>query len=129
MIEKLYLIYNPLNASTEWVSEREFKIGCEKLKRVFGVLYLEDVKIMLHYNTQLKEAIMKEYNITEEKISLHHVCRLISKDELTELIKRESIDISHNENPLYPERIEIKDGYFIWNQEKGCYDKAVVVTK
>lgn len=125
MYEKLYLIHNPLDGIKDWVSEREFSIGSQKLRNVFGVLYLDDVKIMLHYNNPFKESIMKEYNITaEESISLHHVCRMISKTELMELIRRgakDNADCDSSFSP-YPSRIELSDGCFIWNKEKGCYD-------
>lgn len=130
MSEKLYLIHNPLTGSRNWVSEREFNIGSERLKHVFGVLYLSDVEIMLRYNLQLKEAIINEYQITNEKeVSLHHVCRLINIAELTELINKEIQDTApfHEKrsfDPPYPKDIEIKDGHFIWNAEEKCYDEA-----
>lgn len=115
MYERLYLIHNPLNGLTDWVSEREFKIGSQKLKDVFGVLYLDDVKFMLHYNLQFKEAIMKEYNITDETtVSLNHVCYMISSSELNELINKDSA-------PSYPLSIELRDGNFSWNEEMNCY--------
>lgn len=128
MYEKLYLIHNPLDDIKDWVSEREFTIGSQKLRNVFGVLYLDDVKIMLHYNNPFKESIMKEYNITaEESISLYHVCRKISKTELMELIEREAkdnADIDSSFSP-YPSSIELSDGCFIWNKETGYYDEAL----
>ncbi len=130
MYEKLYLIHNPLDGMKDWVSEREFTVGSQKLRNVFGVLYLDDVKIMLHYNNPFKESIMKEYNITaeeKESISLHHVCRMISKTELMELIEREAkdnADIDSSFSP-YPSSIELSDGCFNWNEEKGCYDEAL----
>ena len=125
MFEKLYLIHNPLNGTRDWVSERECTIGSQKLKDVFGVLYLDDVKIMLHFNIPFKESVMKEYNITNEKnISLHHVCQMISKSELMELIDMEAKVNDHSDSPFdpsYPSNIELKDGCFTWNKEKGCY--------
>ena len=128
MYEKLYLIHNPLDGIKDWVSEREFTIGSQKLRNVFGVLYLDDVKIMLHYNNPFKESIMKEYNITaEESISLYHVCRMISKTELMELIEREAKDNADSDSSFspYPSSIELSDGCFIWNKEKGYYDEAL----
>ena len=129
MYEKLYLIHNPLDGMKDWVSEREFTVGSQKLRNVFGVLYLDDVKIMSYYNNPFKESIMKEYNITgEESISLHHVCQMISKTELMELIEREAKDNADNDSffsPSYPSSIELSDGCFIWNEEKGCYDEAL----
>lgn len=130
MPEKLYFIYNPLNGSKDWVSEREFKIGSQKLRDVFGVLYLSDVLIMLQYNAPFKESIMKEFNLTkEEMISLHHVCRMITKAELMEFITKEVNDnasSARNDSleASCPSTIELKDGFFIWNEEKSCYDET-----
>ena len=129
MFEKLYLIHNPLDGTKDWISEREFTIGSQKLRNVFGVLYLDDVRIMLHFNMQFKESVMREYEITNEKnISLHHVCRMISKAELMELIDREAKVNAQNDSscyPSYPSSIELEDGCFIWNKEKGCYDEVM----
>jgi hypothetical protein len=131
MFEKIYLIDNPLNNSKDWVSEREFKIGSEKLKNVFGILYLKDLTIMLHYNLPFKDAIMKKYKLLSDKnISLGHVCRLIGKDELDDLIDGEDhTEISGVKSifPDYPSSIELKDGYYDWDEEKGCYAEAVNV--
>lgn len=131
MYEKLYLIHNPLNGIKDWVSERDFKIGSQKLKNVFGVLYLDDVRIMMHFNNQFKEAVMIENNITDEKnISINHVCQIITKDELMELIEREAKVNAHvdpSSAPSYPSRIELKDGCFGWNSEKECYDEILMV--
>lgn len=126
MYEKLYLIHNPLDGMKDWVSQREFAIGSQRLRNVFGVLYLDDVKIMLQFNAPFKEAVMKENNITDEKqVSLHHVCRMISKAELMDLINKE-VQISEKSDspvpPSYPFSVELKDGYFIWNKEEGCYE-------
>lgn len=132
MFEKLYVIHNPLTGSKDWVSEREFKIGSLRLKKVFGVLYLGDLKFMLQFNPQFKDSIVKENNLSnEENIGLHHVCSLITKNELTELLNKEALDQvkSEADDSLYPSSIEIKDGFFIWNEEKGCYDEAVVGAK
>lgn len=130
MFEKLYLIYNPLNGTKHWVSEREFKIGSQKLKDVFGVLYLEDLKIMLCYNNPFKHAIMEEYNLTyENSISLHHVCRLIRIEELMEIIDKEARNTSQSDKSsdfYYPARVEVQDGFFIWDEEKCCYAEASV---
>lgn len=124
MPERIYLIYNPLDGSKDWVSEREFKIGSQKLRNVFGVLYLSDVKFMLQYNSQFKESIMNEYQMTNEKnISLHHVCRMISCSELTNFLNR-----SNQGELSYPTDIELKDGFFQWNEEDKCYDE-VMTTK
>lgn len=128
MYEKLYLIHNPLDGMKDWVSEREFTVGSQKLRNVFGVLYLDDVKIMLHYNNAFKESVMKEYNLIDEKgISVLHVCRMISKSELMELIERETKDNADSDSSFspYPASIELSDGRFIWNKEKGCYDEAL----
>ena len=128
MFEKLYIIHNPLDGTKDWISEREFTIGSQKLRNVFGVLYLDDVKIMLHFNMQFKESVMREYEITDEKnISLHHVCRMISKAELMELIDMEAKVNAQNDsslNPSYPSSIELADGCFIWNEEKECYEEV-----
>ncbi|HHW36449.1 MAG TPA: hypothetical protein GXX18_04035 [Bacillales bacterium] len=133
MFEKLYLIYNPLTGSRDWVSEREFKIGSLRLKKVFGVLYLDDLKYMLQFNPQLKNSIIKENNLmNEEQICLKHVCRLVTKDELTELLNNEARDLTQNDQSFYdthPSRIELKEGYFLWNEENGCYEKVVVAAK
>lgn len=133
MFEKLYLIYNPLTGTKDWVSEREFKIGSLKLKKVFGVLYLDDLKYMLQFNPQIKNSIVKENSlINEEQICLKHVCRLITNDELTELLNNEATDHTQSDQSFYdthPSRIEIKDGYFILNEENGSYEKAVVTAK
>ncbi|EKN67211.1 hypothetical protein M670_02187 [Schinkia azotoformans MEV2011] len=130
MFEKLYLIYNPLTGTKDWVSEREFKIGSLRLKKVFGVLYLYDLKFMLQFNPQFKNSIVKENSLlNEEQICLKHVCRLITKDELAELLNNEATDSIQSEQSYYethPSRIEIKDGFFMWNEEKGCYEEAVV---
>lgn len=132
MFEKLYLIYNPLNGLKDWVSEREFNIGSQKLRDVFGVLYLSDVRIMLQFNTAFKEAVMEENNLgKEDMISLRHVCRLITKAELVEFINEEAediahFDINHSSNPSYPSSIELKDGCFIWNEVTECYDEAEI---
>jgi hypothetical protein len=131
MFEKIYLIYNPLTGTKDWVSEREFNIGSQKLKHVFGVLYLNDVKFMLKFNPAFKESIMKECQISsEEKISLFHVCRLISKRELTELMDRDAVaNIQSDTHKLfssYPSSIELSDGFFIWNEKTGCYEEAAV---
>lgn len=121
MYERLYLIHNPLNGLTDWVSEREFKIGSQKLKDVFGVLYLDDVKIMLHYNMQLKEAVMKKYHIVDEKkVSLNHVCYMINSSELMELMNKEI-------TPSYPLSIELRDGSFTWNEERNCYVEDMLI--
>lgn len=121
MLERLYLIHNPLNGLTDWVSEREFKVGSQKLKDVFGVLYLDDVKFMLHYNVQFKEAIMKKYDIVDEgTVSLNHVCYMISSKELMELINKETA-------PSVPSNVELRDGYFSWNEENKCYVEAVMI--
>ncbi len=133
MFEKLYLIHNPLTGSKDWVSEREFKIGSLRLKKVFGVLYLSDLKFMLQFNPQFKNSIVKENSlINEEKICLQHVCRLISKGELTELLNNEATDHIQGDHSFYdmrPSSIEIKDGFFMWNEEKECYEEAVVNIK
>lgn len=132
MFEKLYLIHNPLNGSKDWVSEREFKIGSLKLKKVFGVLYLDDLKFMLQFNPQFKDSIVKENNLANEgKIGLQHVCRKINNNELTELLNNEANLIARNESvdTFYPSRIELKDGFFIWNEENGCYEEALVKSK
>lgn len=130
MFEKLYLIHNPLNGCKDWVSEREFAVGSQKLKNVFGVLYLNDVKFMLHFNMQFKEAIMKENNITDEKnVSVNHVCQWISSSELMALINRETNTNTQHEPSVdleYPSRVELKDGCFYWNSEKGCYDELIM---
>lgn len=130
MFEKLYLIHNPLNGAKDWISNREFTIGSQKLKDVFGVLYLDDVRIMLRFNNQFKEAVMKENEeIDEEKISLKHVCRMISEAELMEFIDRETEEMPPSDpssHPSYPSIIELKDGYFSWNPEKERYDKVDV---
>ncbi len=130
MFEKIYLIYNPLTGSKDWVSEREFKIGSLRLKKVFGVLYLDDLKFMLQFNPQFKNSIVKENNlINEDQICLKHVCRLITKDELTELLNNEAVDHTQSDHALddtHPARIELKDGLFMWNEEHGYYEKAVV---
>jgi hypothetical protein len=128
MFEKLYFIHNPLNATSDWISEREMKIGSLKLKNVFGVSFLDDLRFMLQFNTPFKESVMKEYKLTNEKnISLHHVCRLISKAELMEMIDTETKEISHIETdthcPSFSTSIELKDGYYSWNKETNSYDK------
>ncbi len=127
MYEKLYIIHNPLDGTKDWVSEREFTIGSQRLRNVFGVLYLDDVNIMLQFNNSFKEAVMKEYNLTNEKdLSLHHVCRMINKAELTELINIETQVNTDSDSPVdstYPASVELKDGCFIWNKENGCYDE------
>lgn len=126
MYEKLYLIHNPLDGTKDWVSEREFTIGSQRLRNVFGVLYLDDVKIMLQFNNPFKEAVMKEYNLSNEReLALHHVCRMISKVELTELINMEAKSLADSDSPTepsYPYSIELIDGSFIWNKENRCYD-------
>lgn len=125
MFEKIYFIHNPLNDATDWVSEMEIKIGSQKLKNVFGVQYLDDVKIMLQYNSQFQEAVMKEYNlIGEDNLSLNHVCRLISKEELIDLLNKEGHEIKEK-SPFNPIWIELKDGCFFWNKEKKCFEQAV----
>ena len=129
MFEKLYIIHNPLDGTKDWVSEREFTIGSQKLRNVFGVLYLDDVKIMLHFNMQFKESVMRECEITNEKnISIHHVCRMISKAELMELIDMEAKVNAQSDSSLtpdYPSSIELIDGCFIWNKEKECYEEVM----
>ncbi len=52
---------------------------------------------------------------------------MISKTELMELIEREAkdnADIDSSFSP-YPSSIELSDGCFNWNEEKGCYDEAL----
>lgn len=133
MFEKLYLIQNPLSGATDWISEREFSIGSQKLKDVFGVLYLSDVKFMLHYNIPFKESIMKKYSITNErKVAINYVCYMISYTELMELINKELALSSTGESvslqsPAYPHSIELRDGCFLWNQEKERYDEVEMV--
>lgn len=130
MFEKLYLIHNPLDGSKDWVSEREFAIGSQKLKNVFGVLYLDDVKFMLHFNMPFKEALIKENNITDERnLSINHVCQWITSTELMVLINKETNIHSRHDTYLnleYPSRVELKDGCFFWNSEKECYEELVV---
>ena len=128
MYEKLYIVHNPLDGMKDWVSEREFTIGSQRLRNVFGVLYLDDVKIMLQFNNAFKEAILKEYSLTNEKeLSLHHVCRMITKAELTELMNMEAQKNAEIDTPTeisYPASVELQDGCFIWNKENGCYDEV-----
>jgi hypothetical protein len=130
MFEKLYFIHNPLNATKDWISEREMKIGSLKLKNVFGVSFLDDVKFMLQFNTPFKESVMKEYKLTNERnISLQHVCRLISKAELKEMVVKETMENQHQENdliicPSFSTSVELKDGYFFWNKETNSYDEV-----
>jgi hypothetical protein len=130
MFEKLYFIHNPLNATKDWISEREMKIGSLKLKNVFGVSFLDDVRFMLQYNTPFKESVMSEYKLTNERnISLQHVCRLISKAELREMIDKEALENSLIESditicPSFSTSVEFKDGYFFWNKETNSYDKV-----
>ncbi|WP_017755056.1 hypothetical protein [Calidifontibacillus oryziterrae] len=133
MYEKLYLIHNPLTSVKDWVSERDFKIGSQKLRHVFGVLYLDDVRIMLQYNIPFKEAIIQEYNLNNNvKLTIGHVCRQIKKDELMELINKEinndGQSISTSEQP-YPYCIELKDGCYIWNEENCCYEEVTSPSK
>jgi hypothetical protein len=130
MFEKLYFIHNPLNATKDWISEREMKIGSLKLKNVFGVSFLDDVKFMLQFNTPFKESVMKEYKLTNERnISLQHVCRLISKAELKEMVVKKTMENQHQENdliicPSFSTSVELKDGYFFWNKETNSYDEV-----
>ena len=67
MYEKLYLIHNPLDGIKIGFQKENLQLDLKSLRNVFGVLYLNDVKIMLHYNNPFKESIMKEYNITAEE--------------------------------------------------------------
>jgi hypothetical protein len=123
MFEKLYFIHNPLNGLKDWISEREFKIGSQKLKNVFGVLYLNDVGNMLQFNNQFKESVMREYKIHHERdLSIQHVCRKISRDELYELVSQSDHDTFTY--PPFSSMIELKDGRFLWNKEKGCLEEA-----
>lgn len=128
MYEKLYLIHNPLDRTKDWVSEREFTIGSQRLRHVFGVLYLDDVKIMLQFNNPFKEAVMKEHNLINEKeLAIHHVCRMITKAELTELMDKEAQVNAESDSSIdfsYPASVELQDGCFIWNKENGCYDEV-----
>ncbi len=122
MFEKIFIIHNPHTGVKDWVSELEIKIGCQKLKNVFGVLYIDDVNIMLQYNIPFQESVMREYNIIgEDNLSLHHVCRLISKAEFMELLDMDAI----NDSPTHPTWIEVKDGCFFWNKEKGSYEEVI----
>ena len=130
MFEKLYLIHNPLTGARDWVSEREFSIGSQKLKVVFGVLYLNDVTIMLRYNQAFKEAIMKKYQLASEgELSLSHVCQLISITELRDLIHLEKNRKIENTTFDYPLSIESSDGQFIWDEEKGNYENTLMISK
>jgi hypothetical protein len=127
MFEKLYFIHNPLNATKDWISEREMNIGSLKLKNVFGVSFLDDVKFMLQFNTPFKESVMREYKLTNERnISLQHVCRLISKAELKEMIVNEATENSKESDlticPSFSISVELKDGFFFWNKETNSYD-------
>jgi hypothetical protein len=130
MFEKLYFIHNPLNGLKDWISEREFKIGSQKLKNVFGVLYLNDVGNMLQFNNQFKESVMREYRINNERnLSIQHVCRKISRDELFELVHKETVGLSQSDYdtstyPPFSTMIELKDGCFLWNKEKGCLEEV-----
>lgn len=129
MFEKLYLIHNPLTGARDWVSEREFSIGSQKLKDVFGVLYLNDVTIMLRYNQAFKEAIMKKYQLASEgELSLAHVCQLIRLSELNELIELDKNQNGENNPFQYPLSIETSDGQYNWDEEKGCYENALMVS-
>lgn len=130
MFEKLYLIQNPLTGARDWVSEREFTIGSQKLKDVFGVLYLSDVKIMLQYNQPFKEAIMKEYHLKNEaSLSLAHVCHMISLSELKELMNVERDEKDDSATFEHPLSIETRDGQYNWDEEKGYYESALLVSK
>jgi hypothetical protein len=130
MFEKIYFIHNPLNATKDWISEREMKIGSLKLKNVFGVSFLDDVRFMLQFNTPFKESVMRAYKLTNEKnISLQHVCRLISKAELKEMVVKDAMENHHEEDdliicPSFSTSVELKDGYFFWNKETNSYDEV-----
>ncbi|MHC0038525.1 hypothetical protein [Pseudoneobacillus sp. C159] len=133
MFEKIYFIYNPLNNLQDWIAERELKMGSEKLKNVFGVLYLRDLTIMLQYNIPFKDSIMKKFILqSDNNISLSHVCRLINKIELDEFLMKEVNDAGWNVKSIhstYPASIEIKDGYYDWDAEKSCYVEATKILK
>jgi hypothetical protein len=123
MFEKIYYIHNPLNGLNDWVTEREMHIGSQKLKNVFGVLYIDDVKIMLRYNLQFQEAVMKANKIIgEDNLSLKYVCRLITKEELNHLLEKQD----NNNGESHPAWIQLKDGYFYWNKETGTLEEAMV---
>jgi hypothetical protein len=126
VFEKLYFIHNPLTATKDWISEREMKTGSLKLKNVFGVSFIDDLKFMLQFNTPFKQSVMREYNLTNERnISLLHVCRLISKAELMEMLAKEALENPHKDHvtscPSFSTNIELKDGYFFWNEETNRY--------
>jgi hypothetical protein len=129
MFEKLYFIHNPLNATKDWISEREMNIGSLKLKNVFGVSFLDDVRFMLQFNTPFKESVMRENKLANERnISIQHVCRLISKAELKEMIVNDATENSNESDlticPSFSNSVELKDGFFLWNKETNSYDDA-----
>lgn len=127
--EKIYHIHNPQTGEANWVSEREFQVGSQRMKDVFSILYLDDLKSMLRFNAQFQAAVMKENGIKhKEELSIQHVCRPIKKAEWMEFLKKEK-DADNYDPSDYPARVELEDGCYYWNNETNRYEEVALVRR
>jgi len=131
-IETIYILENPEKKIVKFATDYQLRFD-DIIKDVFGVACLNDLYMMLHFNKSFQESICKSNGISDSKISLNHIVRVASRNELrqfrTEILennKQEDQNESQDYSASCPfdHTIKLQEGIFKWDEENAAYIPA-----
>ena len=130
-IEKIYYLENPEVGIKQFATETQIRFE-SIIKDVFGVAFIGDLPMMIHYNKKFQECVSKANNIPENEITLDLVFRLATKNDLIPLrafyLQQKEIEESqkgeHTVTPPFDHVIQLHEGIFEWCDKDDSYVKV-----
>jgi hypothetical protein len=119
-VETIYILENPEKDIIKFATASQLRYE-DTIKEVFGVACVNDLPMMIKFNKSFQESLCKKNGITEKNITINHVFRVATKDELLSL--REQLLSAHADSITRPfdDVIQLQDGVFQWDDSTSTY--------
>ncbi|WP_066304648.1 hypothetical protein [Bacillus sp. FJAT-29814] len=119
-VETIYILENPEKDIIKFATATQLRYD-DTIKEVFGVACVNDLPMMIQFNKSFQESLCRKNGIIEKNITLHHIFRIATKDEL--LLLREQLQSDHADSIPCPfdTVIQLQDGIFQWDDSISSY--------
>lgn len=119
-VETIYILENPEKDLIKFATATQLRYD-DVIKEVFGVACVKDLPMMIQFNKSFQESLCKKNGIGEKNITLNHIFRVATKEEL-QLLRNELQ--SQRTEPIpcpFDSVIQLQDGIFQWDESNSSY--------
>jgi hypothetical protein len=119
-VETIYILENPEKDLVKFATATQLRYE-DTIKEVFGVACVKDLPMMIQFNKSFQESLCKKNGINEKNITIKHIFRVATKDELQLL--RNQLQSEHEDSIPCPfdTVIRLQDGIFQWDESNSSY--------